>query len=80
MMHTMRTTVDLPSATHRRVREIAAQRGQSRSAVLADLVVRGLAEMEEPVTVAMDPATGLPSLSLARPLTDDDVRELLDDE
>ena len=50
------------------------------SAVLADRVVRGLAERNEPVTVSVDPVTGLPSLSLARTLTDADVRELLDEE
>jgi len=80
MMHFMRTTVDLPPAVHRRVRDLADQQGQSLSAVLADLVVRGLAERNEPVTVSVDPVTGLPSLSLARTLTDADVRELLDEE
>ena len=38
----MRTTVDLPPALHRRARELAKSRGQSLSAVLAELTARGL--------------------------------------
>lgn len=39
----MRTTVDLPPATHSQVRELAKSRGQSRSAVIVDLTMHGLA-------------------------------------
>ncbi|MFT4215934.1 MAG: hypothetical protein QM619_01945 [Micropruina sp.] len=76
----MRTTVDLPSAVHRRARELAARRGQSLSSVIADLTVRGLAQLDDPVTLQTDSRTGLPVLSLGRAVTSADVAEVLDDE
>lgn len=65
----MRTTVDLPPATHRRARELAAQRGQSLSAVLAELTARGLAQIDEPAPVTIDDLTGLPVVSIGRAIT-----------
>jgi hypothetical protein len=65
----MRTTVDLPPAVHRRARELAAQRGASLSAVLADLTVRGLAQLDAPVKLTTDSLTGLPILTLGRKVT-----------
>ncbi len=62
----MRTTVDLPPAVHRRARELAAQRGVSMSTVLADLTIRGLAQLDVPVKLVTDRVTGLPILSLGR--------------
>lgn len=76
----MRTTVDLPPAVHRRARELAQQRGQSLSAVVADLTARGLGQLDEPVEVRSDPRTGFPVLSLGRRVTSEDVAEALDDE
>jgi hypothetical protein len=76
----MRTTVDLPPAVHRRARELAVQRGESLSAVLADLTARGLAQLAVPVTLRTDPRSGLPVLSLGRKVTSTEVAEALDDE
>lgn len=76
----MRTTIDLPPAVHRRARELAAQRGQSLSTVLADLTVRGLAQLDAPVALSTDARTGLPVLSLGRRVTATEVAAFLDDE
>lgn len=76
----MRTTVDLPAAVHRRARELAAQRGESLSAVLADLTVRGLAQLGAPVTLETDPHSGMPVLSLGRRISSADVADALDEE
>lgn len=76
----MRTTVDLPPAVHRRARELAAERGQSLSAVISELTLRGLAQLDSPVRLDRDDRTGLPVLSLGRIITDEDVAEALDDE
>lgn len=76
----MRTTVDLPPAVHRRARELAAQRGESLSTVLADLTTRGLAQLDAPVTLRTDPLSGLPVLDLGRRVTSADVAEALDEE
>lgn len=76
----MRITVDLPPAVHRRARELAAQRGQSLSAVVAELTTRGLAQLDTPVELRTDPRTGLPTLSVGRRVTSSDVADVLDSE
>jgi predicted transcriptional regulator len=76
----MRTTVDLPPAVHRRARELAERRGQSLSAVIADLAVRGLAQIETPVQVRIDQRSGFPVVSIGRTVTSDDVARILDEE
>lgn len=76
----MRTTVDLPPAALRRAREIAEQRGQSLSAVVADLTIRGLAQLDEPIQVTTEPVSGFPMISLGRRVTPDDVARALNDE
>jgi hypothetical protein len=76
----MRTTVDLPPAVHHRARELAQERGESLSAVIAELTVRGLAQLDEPVIVKTDERSGLPVLSIGRRISADEVADLLDDE
>ena len=76
----MRTTVQLPPAAQRRVREIAQQRGQSLSAVVAELTSRGLAQLNDTIEVTTDPDSGFPVISLGRRITSDDVARALDDE
>lgn len=76
----MRTTVDLPPAVRRRAQELASRSGRSLSSVVADLATRGLAQLDEPVTLHTDSRTGLPVLSLGRTITSADVAEALDDE
>lgn len=80
MMHCMRTTTDLPPLVYKRVRQIAASQQRSVSSVIADLTLRGLAQVETPVRVSRDAATGLPLLSIERTVTDEDVARMLDDE
>lgn len=76
----MRTTVDLPPAVHRRARSIAEGSGRSLSAVVADLTARGLAQVDEPVTLVVDADTGIPSLSIGRRVTTAEVQAILDEE
>lgn len=76
----MRTTVDLPPGVHQRVRQLAADRGESISAVLADLTVRGLAQLDHPVELSTDPRTGLPVLSIGRGITAKEVSDALNDD
>lgn len=79
MMQTMRTTVDLPPALHRRVLEIAKHTGRSLSAVVADLAVRGLSQLDEPVVVGTDERSGFPVISVGRRITTADVASALDE-
>jgi hypothetical protein len=48
--------------------------------VVADLAIRGLATLGEPVTVATDPTSGFPVVSLGRRVTAADVADALDNE
>lgn len=80
MMQVMRTTVDLPPRAHARAKELASTRGISLSAMLAELTVRGLSQLEEPLEITRDELTGLPTISLGRRLTSAHVAELLDDD
>ncbi|MFD1505203.1 hypothetical protein FE374_09675 [Georgenia yuyongxinii] len=75
----MRTTVDLPPAVHQRARQLAAVQGKSLSAVIADLTIRGLAQLDTPLRLRVDERTGLPVLSVGRSVTDADVAEALED-
>ncbi len=76
----MRTTVNLPPGAHRRAQELAKQRHQPLSTVIADLAVRGLATLDEPVQLTVDPKTGLPVISFGRRVTAAEVADALDDE
>ncbi|MFV0319455.1 MAG: hypothetical protein ACK5IN_03625 [Microbacterium sp.] len=76
----MRTTVDLPPAAHARIRELAASRRQSMSAVIADLTLRGLAESGTRIEYSRDPRSGFPVISIGRTVTSEDVADALDDE
>lgn len=76
----VRTTVDLPPAVRRRAAELAASRGQSLSATIAELTIRGLGELGEPVSIDVDPRSGFPVLCFGQRITDEDVAAALDDE
>lgn len=76
----MRTTVDLPPAVHRRARELAEQRHQSLSSVIAELTARGLGQLDEPLSIVVDERTGFPVIRIGRRITTDEVDALLDDE
>lgn len=76
----MRTTVDLPPAVHRRAQEIAKRRGLSLSAVVAELTVRGLNQLDEPVVLGTDARSGFPVLRVGRRVTSEQVAAVLDEE
>lgn len=76
----MRTTVDLPPAVHRRAQEIARRRGLSLSAVVAELTIRGLGQLDEPVVIATDPRSGFPVVTIGRRVTSGQVADALDEE
>ena len=82
MMHSMRTTIDLPEDLHRIASAIARDRGHSLSQTVADLLRRGLSSgvaESEPPPYRIDAGTGLPTVRSRRTITAEDVRAL-DDE
>ncbi|WP_228266556.1 hypothetical protein [Ornithinimicrobium ciconiae] len=47
---------------------------------MAELTTRGLAQLDAPAVLTLDELTGLPVLSIGRPISTDEVAEILDDE
>ena len=56
------------------------QQDRSLSSVVADLTVRGLAQLDAPVALSMDKRSGLPVLSIGRVITSEDVAAALVEE
>jgi hypothetical protein len=76
----MRTTVDLPPAVHRRALALAKSRGQSLSAMIAELTVRGLAQVDERVEIRIDERSGFPVMSFGGPpITPEQVAAILEE-
>jgi hypothetical protein len=59
---------------------IGSGQGRSLSAVVADLTIRGLAQLNSPAVLSTDQRSGLPVLSIGRSVTSDEVAAALDDE
>lgn len=76
----MRTTVDLPPAVHARALDIAKRTGRSLSGVIADLAVRGLGQLDEPVAIGTDERSGFPVITIGRRVTSEQVAAALDEE
>lgn len=76
----MRTTVDLPEMILEKVREVAAERGASVSATIADLTARGLSELHGPMKIRINERSGFPMLDFGRPVTPEDIAAALDEE
>jgi len=62
------------------VLEIAKARGVSLSAVVADLTMRGLSQLDEPMVISVDERTGFPVVRVGRRVTSEQVAAVLDEE
>ena len=80
MMQPMRTTTDLPGATHARVTDLARRQRRSISAVVADLTARGLDSLADRAPGLVTDAHGLTALDLAAPISQEDVARFLEDD
>lgn len=80
MMHRMRTTVDLPPAALRRAREMALRTDRSLSSVIAELTLRGLAQIEDEQQPLAHSITGFPTVRVGRRIDSEDVATLWDEE
>jgi hypothetical protein len=72
----VRTTIDLPDDLHEFARQLAHDSGRSMSEVVAELIRRGLVG---PAVAPSQSRRGMPTVSVGRPITAEDVRAL-DDE
>jgi hypothetical protein len=73
----MRTTVTLPDETLSRVRQIAAARHESVSSILTRFTLLGLERQGHTLELKTDSATGLPVISVRRPITAREVAEAI---
>ena len=80
MMTGMRTTIDIPSGVHQRLRAYAQMRGESMSATAAELLAQGLAPIDTPTTLHRSPITGLMVIDSGRPVTSEEVADLIDED
>jgi hypothetical protein len=74
----VRTTIDLPADSYERIKLLATERHLSVSETVVELVVRALASMESQATVSTDPRTGLPTLTVGRRITAEEVAAAFD--
>jgi predicted transcriptional regulator len=72
----MRTTVDLPDDIHELARQLAHNGNQSMSEVITELIRLGIRRDTPSVDTS---SRGLPTVSVGRPITAEDVRSLDDD-
>ncbi len=75
----MRTTIDLQPDLHRMALSLARDQHRTLSETINDLLARVLVPQLLP-TFSTSPTTGLPTVTLGRVTTADDVRQLEDDE
>ncbi len=78
-MMCMRTTIDLPDDLHQQAMSIARDSHQTLSQTVAALMRRGLGQ-DRLASVRTDASTGRAVLHVGRPITEQDVRSLDDDE
>jgi hypothetical protein len=78
MVRVMRTTINLPEDLHQQTKGLARDLGQSLSETIAMLLRRAMGHDHAP-EVTTDAASGLPTVTLGRPVSAEDVRSL-DDE
>ncbi|PZS20059.1 MAG: antitoxin [Pseudonocardiales bacterium] len=75
----MRTTIDLPEDLHRVAASVARDKRQTLSQAVADIMRRGL-DQPNSDEIVISPITGFPTIRVGRPITNDDIRALDDDE
>lgn len=75
----MRTTIDLRPDLHRMALSIARDEHRTLSETINKLLALVLVP-QQVSTIARDPISGLPTITLGRVTTDEDVRQLEDDE
>lgn len=79
----MRTTIDIPDREHTLLTSLAREQGTSFSKLVVELAMRGLkspAVAERPPGYHTDPETGLAVFRSGRTITNEDIKDLEDEE
>jgi hypothetical protein len=76
----VRTTISLPDDLHAQLVSISRDRRETVSRTVEDLVRRGLGGVQPAYRMVRDPDTGFIGVDCGRPITEEDVRSLDDEE
>lgn len=79
----MRTTLDIPDREHALFTALAREKHTSFSKLVVELALRGLkapAVADAPAVSEVDPDTGLTVFHSGKPVTQEDIKALEDDE
>lgn len=74
----MRTTIDLPDELHKQALSIARDTSRTLNETVADLIRKGLGQGQQTYTISRSSRTGLPTVSVGKTVTTEDVRSLDD--
>lgn len=74
------TTIDLPDEIHEAALALATRRHQSLSETIIALIQSATGRSADPADPVITLIDGFPTLSIGRPITAAEVRELLDDD
>ena len=74
------TTIDLPEEVHDAALALATRRHESLSETIATLIRREVETQSVPSEPVIKLIDGFPTLSIGRPITGAEVRELLDED
>lgn len=76
----MRTTINLPDELHAQLVSISRDRRETVSRTVESLVRRGLGGARPAYRMSRNARTGFVGIEFGKPITDEDVRSLDDDE
>ncbi|MDO5671336.1 MAG: toxin-antitoxin system, antitoxin component [Actinomycetaceae bacterium] len=77
----MRTTVELDPHTHQRLKTLAKEMNQSLSETIGQLATYGLNKYApDESRIKIDPLTGFPTFDTGRPVTSEEVADMIDED
>jgi hypothetical protein len=78
----VRTTIDIPPLLHRRIKDHAAQSGQTFTATATEALMRGMEPITTPPNSYISPVTGLMVFDFQRghQVTPEEVADIIDED
>jgi len=76
----MRTTIDLPEDAYKLIKALASKRKTTMGTIVAETIINNYGPKRTDVPRIIDGPGGWPIVVLGHPITDEDVREFLDED
>ena len=76
----MRTTIDLDPTAHRLAKILATQRNVSLGTIVSEAIMERYRAPEKTEMVIGTSEAGFPTISIGRPITSEEVRELIEED